>query len=52
MTPASTALRAAALRYDFTVNIMCGKYGGGRSPIDRHPDTRFIIDHLGILSRA
>jgi L-fuconolactonase len=42
-------LRAAS-RHDFPVNILCwGNLEAGTALIDRHPDTRFIIDHLGIL---
>jgi len=38
-----------AVRYDFPVNILCwGNLERGTALIDRHPDTRFIIDHLGI----
>jgi predicted TIM-barrel fold metal-dependent hydrolase len=40
----------AALRYDFPVNLLCwDNLDAGTALIDRHPDTRFIIDHLGIL---
>ena len=39
-----------AVRRDFPVNILCwGNLERGAALIDRHPDTRFIIDHLGIL---
>jgi predicted TIM-barrel fold metal-dependent hydrolase len=39
-----------AVRHDFPVNILCwGNLERGTALIDRHPDTRFIIDHLGIL---
>ena len=39
-----------AVRHDFPVNILCwGNLERGMALIDRHPDTRFIIDHLGIL---
>jgi predicted TIM-barrel fold metal-dependent hydrolase len=39
----------AAVRHDFPVNILCwGNLERGAALIDRHPDTRFIIDHLGI----
>ena len=42
-------LRAAA-RHDLPVNILCwGNLDAGTALIDRHPETRFIIDHLGIL---
>jgi predicted TIM-barrel fold metal-dependent hydrolase len=38
-----------AVRHDFPVNILCwGNLERGTAVIDRHPDTRFIIDHLGI----
>jgi L-fuconolactonase len=38
-----------AVRRDFPVNILCwGNLERGAALIDRHPDTRFIIDHLGI----
>ncbi len=39
-----------AVRHDFPVNILCwGNLERGAELIDRHPDTRFILDHLGIL---
>jgi L-fuconolactonase len=39
-----------AVRHDFPVNILCwGNLDRGMAIIDRHPDTRFILDHLGIL---
>ncbi len=39
-----------AVRHDFPVNILCwGNLERGTAVIDRHPDVRFIIDHLGIL---
>jgi L-fuconolactonase len=42
-------LRAAA-RSDFPVNVLFwGNIEAGTALIDRHPDVRFIIDHLGIL---
>jgi L-fuconolactonase len=38
-----------AVRHDLPVNILCwGNLERGTALIDRHPDTRFIIDHLGI----
>ena len=38
------------MKHDFPVNILCwGNLDAGSTVIDRHPDTRFIIDHLGIL---
>ncbi len=40
----------AAVRHDFPVNVLCwGNLDAGATLIDRHPDTRFILDHLGIL---
>src|SRR6476660_3797172 len=40
----------AAVRYDFPVNLLCwDNIETGIALVDRHPDTRFIIDHLGIL---
>jgi predicted TIM-barrel fold metal-dependent hydrolase len=40
----------AAVRHDFPVNILCwGNLERGTAIIDRHPDTRFIVDHLGIM---
>jgi predicted TIM-barrel fold metal-dependent hydrolase len=42
-------LRAAA-RHDMPVNFLCwGNIDAGTKLIDRYPDTRFILDHLGIL---
>jgi len=39
-----------AVRHDFPVNILCwGNLERGTAVIDRHPDTRFIVDHLGIM---
>jgi len=39
-----------AVRHDFPVNILCwGNLEAGTMLFDRHPDTRFILDHLGIL---
>jgi predicted TIM-barrel fold metal-dependent hydrolase len=42
-------LRAAA-RHDLPVNMLCwGNIDTGTAIVDRHPETRFILDHLGIL---
>jgi L-fuconolactonase len=39
-----------AVRHDFPVNILFwGNVDAGTRVIDRHPDTRFIIDHLGLM---
>ena len=38
------------MRHDFPVNILFwGNLDNGVALIDRHPDTRFIVDHIGIL---
>src|SRR5207253_4831875 len=40
----------AAARHDFPVNVLFwGNVDAGTALIDRHPDTRFIIDHPAIL---
>ena len=40
----------AAMRHDFPVNILCwGNLAAGTTLVDRYPDARFIIDHLGLL---
>ncbi len=39
-----------AVRHDVPVNMLCwDNVDAGIAVVDRHPDTRFIIDHLGIL---
>ena len=39
-----------AVRHDLPVNMLCwGNLDAGMAVVDRHPDTRFIIDHLGIV---
>jgi L-fuconolactonase len=39
-----------AVRHDFPVNILCwGNLERGAALIDRHPETRFIMDHLGLV---
>jgi predicted TIM-barrel fold metal-dependent hydrolase len=48
--PGLDRILRAAVRYDFPVNLLCwGNVDAGTALIDRHPDTRFIIDHLAIL---
>ena len=48
--PGFDRILRAALRHDLPVNILCwGNVDAGTALIDRHPDTRFIIDHLAIL---
>src|SRR6201995_609073 len=40
----------AAVRSDFPVNMLCwDNVDAGTALVDRHPNTRFIIDHLAIL---
>jgi len=40
----------AAVKHDFPVNILFwGNAEAGIAVIDRHPDTRFIVDHLGLV---
>src|SRR5436853_6102370 len=40
----------AALKNDFPVNLSCaGNLDAVGPVVDRHPDTRFIIDHLGLV---
>ncbi len=47
--PGLDTILRAAVRHDFPVNILCwGNLDAGMALIDRHPDTRFIIDHIGI----
>jgi L-fuconolactonase len=39
-----------AVRHDVPVNMLCwGNMDSGIALVDRHPDTRFIIDHLGLM---
>jgi predicted TIM-barrel fold metal-dependent hydrolase len=48
--PGLNRILRVAVRHDFPVNILCwGNLDAGTALIDRHPDVRFIIDHLGIL---
>ena len=48
--PGLDRILRAAVHHDFPVNILCwGNVDAGMALIDRHPDTRFILDHLGIL---
>jgi len=40
----------AAVKHDFPVNMQCwDNLDAGMAMVDRHPDTRFVIDHMGIL---
>ncbi|MBS1218724.1 MAG: amidohydrolase 2 [Proteobacteria bacterium] len=48
--PGLNCILRAAVRHDFPVNILCwGNLDAGAALIDRNPETRFILDHLGIL---
>ena len=48
--PGLDRIAKAAAAADFPVNILCwGNLDVGTALIDRHPGTRFIIDHLGIM---
>jgi predicted TIM-barrel fold metal-dependent hydrolase len=48
--PGLDRIAQAAVKYDFPVNLLCwDNLDDGTALVDRHPDTRFIIDHLGIL---
>jgi predicted TIM-barrel fold metal-dependent hydrolase len=48
--PGLDRIARAAVKYDFPVNILCwDNLDAGMSIMDRNPDTRFILDHLGIL---
>lgn len=45
----STAMRAAE-KNDLPVNMLCwGEIDKGLAMVDRYPNTRFVIDHIGIL---
>jgi L-fuconolactonase len=40
----------AAVRHDFPINLSCaGNLDAVQALLDRNPDTRFIIDHLGLV---
>ena len=48
--PGLDRILRAAVRHDFPVNMLCwGNLDAGTAIVDRHPETRFIIDHLAIL---
>jgi L-fuconolactonase len=48
--PGIGRIARAAVKYDFPVNLLCwDNIDAGTALVDRHPDTRFILDHLGIL---
>lgn len=48
--PGLDRIARAAVRHDFPVNLHCwDNLDAAAKVIDRHPDVRFIIDHMGIL---
>jgi L-fuconolactonase len=48
--PGLDRIARAAVKYDFPVNVLFwGNLDNGIKLIDRHPDTRFIIDHIGLM---
>jgi L-fuconolactonase len=48
--PGLDRIARGAAAQDLPVNLLCwGNIDAGMALIDRHPDTRFIIDHLAIL---
>jgi len=48
--PGFDRILKAAVHYDFPVNFLFwGKVDEGTRLIDRHPNVRFIVDHLGLL---
>ena len=48
--PGLDRIARAAARHDFPVNVLFwGNVDQGTKLLDRHPDTRFIIDHLGLM---
>jgi L-fuconolactonase len=48
--PGLDVILREAVRHDFPVNMLSwGNIDVGIAVVDRHPDTRFIIDHLSIL---
>jgi predicted TIM-barrel fold metal-dependent hydrolase len=47
--PGFDRIITAAMKADFPVNVLFwGNVDAGTALIDRHPDARFIIDHMGI----
>jgi len=48
--PGFDRIARAAVRHDFPVNLLCwDNLDAGIALIDRHPDVRFILDHLGLM---
>ena len=48
--PGLDRIARAAAKHDFPVNVLFwGRIEDGATLIDRHPNTRFIVDHMAIL---
>lgn len=48
--PGYDRILKAAAHHGFPVNLLCwGNLDAGMALIDRHPNTRFVIDHIGIV---
>jgi predicted TIM-barrel fold metal-dependent hydrolase len=48
--PGIGRIARAAARHDFPVNVLFwGNVDAGAALIDRYPETRFIVDHLGLM---
>jgi len=48
--PGLDRIAKSAARHDFPINLLCwGNLEVGTALIDRHPGTRFVIDHLAIM---
>ena len=48
--PGLDRILRAAVKFDLPVNMLCwDNVDAGMALIDRHPDTRFIIDHLALM---
>jgi predicted TIM-barrel fold metal-dependent hydrolase len=48
--PGLTRIAREAARHDLPVNLLCwGKLDAGQALIDAHPNTRWVLDHLGLL---
>ena len=48
--PGVDRIARAAARYDFPVNLSCaGNLGAVAALVDAYPETRFIIDHMGLM---
>lgn len=48
--PGLDRIARAAVDHDLPVNLLCwDNLANGAALIDRHPETRFILDHLGLL---